>query len=613
LPKKPKSVKADKPEPQKWLEKIERAKKVKEEWRTQFQVGKCYDYYEGRQAPPGTGDYFVVNRIFSTLQSELPTLYATDPYFYVKLATSYSPNPLDVVLMEKKAKVRQAMINYLKEEIKLKPKARLSIFDAHFQFGILKIHYYADLIDNPDAGKNIYNEDTEIPMLGENGEAILEPETIPANEAYKICRVHPNDFLVDAEAGFLNDEVNWKAQRVKMPIEDLKKDKRYKKSAIDKVQPTELSDEAQKEKERRKKGMAIDNKSDDDPDTCVIWEIYSLKDKQWCVVAEGLNDEFLIAPGDLPPGIEGDPFADLRFIQRDASWYPMPPISQLLDAQKATNDIRTKMVIHRKRFNRRYEAYAPAFDDAETAAAKLEHGEDGTVILKNQPGQAVTPIQDAPLDQATIMELNMLRADFQELAIGSNQMGSGAGIDSATEAGVIEKRTQVREGDKIGLVMEFVVETAKKLDQVVQANITKDQAVKVAGGPEGEYWELVKTTDYSDIEGQYQFSVNMGATTPQLPEIERAQWMAFLGLVVQAPWMAQSPGLVKKMAELHHIYDEALVKELVQLATGQTQMQAQQEAGVAGVGGMPNVMQQNPAAIGGGMAAGINNIRGGAA
>ncbi len=72
----------------------------------------------------------------------------------------------------------------------------------------------------------------------------------------------------------------------------------------------------------------------------------------------------------------------------------------------------------------------------------------------------------------------MLRADFQELAVGANQQGSGSGIDSATEAGVVEKRTQIREGDKIGQVMEFVNDAGRKLDQVVQANITKDQAVK---------------------------------------------------------------------------------------------------------------------------------------
>lgn len=612
MAKKTKVVKTDKPEPQKWLEKIQKATKVKEEWRTQFKVALCYDYYEGRQAPPGGEDYFIVNLIYSNLQAELPTLYGTDPYFYVKLATTYTTNPLEVAQFEKRASVRQSMLNYLKGELKLKEKARLSIFDAHFQFGVLKAHYQADMVENPDKGKPILMEGTEIPMLGENG-PLLEPDEIPANECYKITRVHPDDFLVDADAGFLADELTWKAQRIKVPIDELKEDKRYNKSARDKVQATELSDEAQKERERRQKGMASNDKPDEEPDTAVTWEIYNLKKNEWCVVAEDLNDEFLLDPAPVPPGVDKDPFVDLRFVQRDASWYPIPPISQLLDSQKAVNDIRSKMVTHRKRFNRKYEMYSPAFDDPEGAASKLEVGEDGTVLPKNQPSPAVTPIQDAPLDQMHIMELNLLRQDFQELAVGSNQKGSGSGIDSATEAGIIEKRTQQREGDKIGLVMEFVSELGRKLDQVVQANITREQAVKVAGGPNGEFWELVQTSDYDEIDGEYAYSINVGATTPQLPEIERAQWMAFLGLIGQAPQLAQSPALVKKMAELHHIYDENLVKELVQIATQQVQMQAAQGEGPGGVGGQANVMQQNPASIGPGTAAGINNIRGGAA
>ena len=393
-----------------------------------------------------------------------------------------------------------------------------------------------------------------------------------------------------------------------MDIDEVKDDTRYNQSVRDKLKPTEVSDEAQKERERRQKGLAENTKGEDEPDTVVLWEIYDLKKKQWCVVSEGLDDEFLVDPGELPEGIDGDPYADLRFVRRDASWYPMPPISQLLDSQTATNEVRTKMVCHRKRFNRKYEMYAVAYDDPEGAASKLEQGEDGTVLIKNQPMATVAPIQDAPLDQMHIMELNLLRQDFEELAVGANQKGTGTGVDSATEAGIIEKRTQVREGDKIGTVMEFLSEAGRKLDQVVQANITQAQAVKIAGGPNGEYWELVKTEDYADINGEYEYSINVGQTTPQLPEIERAQWLAFLGLIAQNPQLALSPALMKKMAELHHIYDENMLKEMQQIAqqimSGQLPMPGQQ-------GSQPNVMQQNPAAIGGGTAAGINNIRGG--
>ena len=106
---------------------------------------------------------------------------------------------------------------------------------------------------------------------------------------------------------------------------------------------------------------------------------------------------------------------------------------------------------------------------------------------------------------------------------------------------------------------------AKKLDQIVQANITQDQAIKVSG-PQGEYWELVKTDAYEDIEGEYQYSVNVGATTPKLPEIERAQWIAFLNLIASAPQLALSKRLLKQMSELFHIDDEAMLEEIYNIA-----------------------------------------------
>ncbi len=205
------------------------------------------------------------------------------------------------------------------------------------------------------------------------------------------------------------------------------------------------------------------------------------------------------------------------------------------------------------------------------------------------------------------MEIGYLRRDFEDVAFGANQRAATSSADSATEAGIIEKRAMIREGDKTGIVLDFLTRIGRKLDQQVQANITKDQAVKVSG-IQGDFWELVKTSDYQEIAGEYEYSINVGNSTPQLPEIERAQWMAFLSLLAGAPQLALSKNLLKRMAELHHIYDEPMIEELYEIAkammSGQLPMPGQQ-------GSQPNVMQQNPAAIGPGTAMGIANIRGG--
>jgi hypothetical protein len=594
-----------------WLQKIERAKNVRKKWRDDFRIPLAYEYWEGRQRPSHipSGDWITINMIYSNLQAELPTLYSTDPYFYVKVKKSYSPNPMDIAAMELKAKVRQSMINYLKGELALKSKGRLAIFDAFFQFGVVKIHYSNDMRDNPDAGNPVVEQETGHPILDETGQIIMEPDQIPANEAYHVTRVHPDDFLVDDDAGPLDEDVGWKAQRIKRLLSDVKADKRYSKTGRDAVQATEIKDDDQKEREQRKKGgMASKEKSDVEPDIAVLWELYDIKKNQWLVVAEG-SSEFLIDPEPLPEGIERDPFVDLRFTMRDDSWYPMPPVSQWLDSQREYCELRSKYMVHRKRFNRKYTAYLPAFDDPMEAMAKIEVGEDGTVVGQNQPLQSVWPIQDAPLDQNHVIEMQAIRQDFMDLAVGPNQRGATSGVDSATEAGILEKRTQIREGDKLGQVSDFLQIIARKLDQLVQANITQDQAVKIAG-PRGESWEMIRTLDYQQIAGEYEYSIDVGQTTPQLPEIERAQWMAFLQLIANAPQLALSPALLKRMAELHHISDEMMLEELNKIA----QMMMQQQAGpTPQTGSLPNVTESKPLPAMLGAAVGMNNIGGGLA
>lgn len=593
-----------------WIQKINDAKKVKEQWKKDFRVALAYDYRDGKQRPSDVpaSEWITINKFYSNLLAELPTLYSVDPYFYVKVARSYSVNPMDVALFETRAKVRSAMLNYMKKELNLKQKVRICILDAYFQFGVEKQIYYADMIENPDAGKPIKGEDNKN-IKSESGEALLEPEKIPTNEAYKTIRIHPDDFLFDADAGPLEDDWSWLAQKIVMPLDDAKNDERYKKSSREQVKATEVEkDEADKEKKERKKGLAVEQEAAE-AENVILWEIYDLKKKKWLVISEGLETDYMIEPDEVPVGTEKHPYSILRLgILRDNSPYPIPPATQWIDPQREYCDLRSKILTHRKRFNRKYEMVDQAFDEPDDAAEKLEGGGDGSILRRNGnwAGPAVFPIQDASLDQNHIQELIMLRHDFEDLATGANQQGSGAGIDSATESSIIEKRVTLREGDRLSIVMEFVTNIGRKLDQLVEAHLTKDQAVKVSG-PQGEAWEVIKAQDYESINGEYEYTINVGATTPQLPEVERAQWIAFLGLLGNAPQLMMSKSLLNRSAEMHHIEDENLINELWNIGKMMMQMQAaKMQAKSGSAPGVPSPATF-PASSTGGMAHGMNN------
>jgi hypothetical protein len=598
----------EKPEPQKWLDAIKRAQDVKKNWRDRFRVDLAYEYWEGVQRPNNipADEWITVNLIYSSLAAELPSLYSQDPYYHLKVKRSFSPLPEDAAMFEEKTKLRAAMLNYLKTECNLKTKSRLSIFDAHFQYGIIQVAHENDWVDNPNAGNAMFAEDGTV-MFDDQENMLLEPEKYPENESFVVNRIHPDDHLVDEDATPL--EYNWTAIRIRERLEDAKKNEKYRTEARDKLVATEISED-EKDREKKKKGQVTD-KREKDPDLVVSWQIWDVKNNQHLIVSEGCGEEFLIAPTPLPPGIEGDPFIDLRFVLRPDSWYPLPPVSQWIDSQREYCEARSKVLVHRKRFNRKYEMYSPGFDDDAAAAAKLEIGEDGTVLLKNQPQACVTPINDAPLDQQVHTELAYLRQDFAELAVGANQRGAGYGISSATEAGIVEKRSTIREGDRVALVSDFLGEIGRKLDQLVQANLTEEYAIKVTGTT-GESWQRVRPQDYQDIMGEFDVTVVVGSHTPQLPEIERAQMMNMLSLLLpNLAVIGMMPQTVKLVMQTFQIGEQQLSTILEEFAAISQQMQAGAVGQPGQQGSLPGVGESRAQSAMPGMAAGINNVRGG--
>lgn len=593
-----------------WEEKLNRAKKVRKDWKDKFKVDLALAYFDGQQNPGYPAEEWItLNKVYSHLKTTLPSLYRTDPYFYVKLKRSYSPNPLEIAMWEQKGKTRQAMLNYLKGELDLKKKVRLAIQDAHFAYGIIKTHYHADMVENPDYGQQMYGDDYEELIDEETGEPLMEPEMIPTNERYCWTRVHFDDFLWDEDAGPLEDTWSWVAQRVVKPLSEVKKDKRFNKKAIDSIADAgETKGDEEKNRETRKKGNDVAGRGDDafnnyhrkgeKKKDIVYWEIYHINEKKWCCIAEGAQIP-LMDKEDLPPGIDKHPYSVLIFTPRDDSPYPIPPLSQGLDAQKEYNLSRSRMLTHRKRFNRKYEVLMQALVD-EAEASKLESGEDGTIIGVQQLG-AIQPIKDAPLDQQNMIEMGYLNKDMTELFGGTADEARGiAGADSATQAGIMDKRLDVREGDSMSLVIDFVTDLAKKMDQLIQAHITRDEAVAVTG-PEGEYWQMIREDDYEKINGEYEYSVNVGSTLPNLPQVERSSWMAFLGVIAQAPQLAMSKRLLKKTAEMHHLEDDSMIDEIYNIA--KQMMQMQQQAAAAKAGDTAGVSRTNPA----GATAGIAN------
>jgi hypothetical protein len=545
-----------------WEDRINRALAKRDEgFMKPFQVELARKFYEGAQNQGlSKEETVVVNKIYSHMMVELPSLYAIDPFFYIKLKRSFNPNPLMVAMYEAKAKIRQAYLNYLKGELKLKTKARLGIQDAFFSYGVMKTYYSADMVENEDYGNDVLDDDGD-PLIGDDGQPVQEPEHIPINEKYCWNRVHPDDIIWDEDAGTLEDKWCFIAERVRMTPEEAKADPTISNASL--REGNTVNKDSEKEGQGFLKKLFSSNShkvKEDDREIYIIWEIYDLKNKKWLKILEG-GEEPVMKPQSLPKGVENHPYSILRFVLRDNSPYPIPPISQAIDPQKDLNDARSKIKVHRKRFSRKYGCLEGAIDEDEID--KFENGGDGTIVKWKQH-DALKPIQDASQANSDFQELGLINNDIIEM-LGSSQQSRGMpGSDSATEAALIDKRMEIKEGDKLSLVNDWIVDMSGKMDQLVQAHITKDEAVKIAG-PSGEAWELVRAADYEEIEGEFEYSVNVGATLPRLPQVERAQFMAVLQVFASFPHLLTQPRLLKHILELHHIDDPLMMEQLQQL------------------------------------------------
>jgi hypothetical protein len=599
-----------------WMDRISRSKKVKKTWMELFRVNLIREYLDGRQKLEqyADDDWITINNLYSHLKSQLPALYSSDPYFYVKLSRSYVPDPQMIALWEKRGRIRASYLNYLKRELKLKTKARVSIQDAFSSLGCMKIRFHADIIENPEAGQPMTGESGN-PLTDDMGNAITEPDQLPANERYILERIHPDDILFNEDAGPLEDTWGWIAQRIRMKIDDAKKDPKYKKAVINQLKGKGYSqDDQERQREERKKGGDIagrserinDKKSDiNEPEIAVFWEIYDLDKKQWLVIAENA-DIPVMDPEDLPIGMERHPFAFLTFTLRDDSPYPHPPLSPLVDPAKEYNLARSDIQKHRKRFNRKYAASRQAFGEDTTEIEKIESGDDGAIAMVNGDARAaIAPITDAQLDPMRYNELSYLKAEMVELAGHNSSESLGlASAGTATQSALLDKRLEMKEGDAMSMVIDFITDIARKLDMLVQAHITKEEAVKITG-PQGEFWELIRPQDYQDIQGEYEYTVNVGATIPRMPQVERSSWMAFLTLLSSFPQLALSKRLMLKMAEMHHIEDEAMVEEVYtiakQMISGQMPMPGQ-------AGSQAGVSEQKQEATPGGQVGGFQSL-----
>jgi len=341
-------------------------------------------------------------------------------------------------------------------------------------------------------------------------------------------RISPFDIFVDPEATCL-DDAKWIAQRIVRPLEDVKKDKRFK-SKVRKSLEASASVKIRWENDTEREQYA------EITDRVTLWEYYDLEEGVMAVCAEG-SDDFLADPMEIPYSF-GHPFVFLANYDVPDTLYPMGDLEAIESLQEELNKTRSQMVNHRKRYARKYMYHERSFNSEGREA--LESEEDGRfvpVVDENRPlGEVVVPLPQVPLAPEIYNHSGIIEEDINVVS-GVSEYARGQMPEirrTATEASLIADAANSRVADKLALVEIAIGEVARRVIQLMQQYMTDGQIVRIVG-KDGS--ELFVPYVRDDIAGEYDFIIEAGSTQPNNDTIRRSQAINLMQAV--APLVGQ--------------------------------------------------------------------------
>ena len=477
----------------KYREKLEQSRRWRHEEAYDEIWRRMIDLYRGKHYKGVTEeDRLLVNIAFATINVVAPSVSISYPKITVN-ARKYEDSD--------KAVLTESIVNYWWKHYECQKEFKRAVRDFLIcGHGWIKTGYrFVEEEKVVQANFDSYDE-----LVSDAPESNMESELIIKEDRPFIERISPFDIFVDPDATTMYD-IKWIAQRVRRPLPDVKKDKRYNSVARNEAAPSHYSKYAQD-------GYAPRRSNDPNDSYVEIWEWYDIDRNTMSVFCEG-SDKFLINPTDIPFKF-GHPFVMIRNYDVPEYFYPMGELEAIEPLQQELNATRTQMMNHRKRFSRKWLYKESAFDADGRAA--LESDEDNVmvpVISEESISNVVGPMPAVISPPEFYNQSNLISSDIDRVSGVSEYMRGGLPEirRTATEAGIIQDNANARASEKLAIVELSIAEIAKRLVILAQQYMTGQQAVRIVGQEAEPLW-LEFDRDY--IQGEFDFEVEGGSTQP---------------------------------------------------------------------------------------------------
>jgi hypothetical protein len=571
-----------------WQARIDEANRAHKKWKDDFRVDDLEMMYAGPgQEDPENPDKYIINKIFPTVETGIPSLLFYNPTIKIKPRPARADDAVSEI--DSRAKLQEDTLNTFITDpvLNFKPITTLSLKESFFTYGIVEVGYTADLIDNPLLHK---------PELTDEEQIFAGLEKIPdfnsdQPERLYIKRIPAKNFRVPANSQNILEHNDWCGYFEWVRVDDVKANPRYKNTSglrvggrLSRDLAPAVEDESMDEEERGHRDMIK------------VWKIWDNRTMRRYVLPD--HGEKFFIDGDH---FDTLPFSDYRPHQMTDTFYPIPPVYNWLFPQQEMNDIRNKRKVHRKRFNRRYEYLNGSVDPEELE--KLESDEDGLYIEVRQTG-CIAPIADAPLDSSIMRDELVNENDFREITgIGGDQRGEASKNSTATQANIVEFRTRIRESYRKELVGEWIARMATIMLRLIRTHMALPFWIKMNVDPQAQgaeqeamgiatKWLQIVSEDLGDL--QLDISVDVISMSPLSEEGERAAWTQVLMLFTQPQLLAvllSSDVLLKKTLQFYNVRSQGEIDEIKKAGMQMVQMVASMAAAQNGAAAAPDAGQ----------------------
>ena len=454
------------------------------------------DMYKGRHFDDyRTEDRILVNISFSTINVISPSISVNYPKITVNAV-----NPENAA----QAVIAEAVTNYWWKHRDIRSHFRRSVKDMlTFGHGWIKVGYR--FVEEEDVKAGGDTEVSDPVGGGEQTSVSVILQDSPFAE-----RVSPSDVFVDPDGTSMVD-IRWIAQRIRRPIEDVKQDKRYNKTAREAVKVMAVSRYA--DDPSRKKIY------DKNAGYAELWEYYDIASNQMCIFAEQ-GDNYLIKPTVMPYSF-GQPFVMLRNYDVPDHFYPMGDLESIEPLQKELNETRTQMMNHRKKFARKYLYKESAFDQLGRTA--LESDEDNVMVPVISDENLVNVVSAFPAvinPPEFYNQTQLIIGDIDRVSgVSEFQRGGISEIRrTATESSLLQDAANARTSDKLATVEQSIAEIGRRMVLLAQQYMIGEQVARVMG-KDGEPVWVNFDRDY--LQGDFDFEVAAGSTQPSNESFRR--------------------------------------------------------------------------------------------